>query len=191
MSPDLLVSQIRREVVEANTLLYRQDYDSTLPADVEDAYSKDATSLYQSLGTNEREIFIKILRQTVVDTVSTILGVLDGVCVIGDPIEDFILVTESDPTKLNGNLQDIFIAHIAGMDVFARALLIANDILTKSDYKKMRTNRYTSFDGGEGQLFEKGKLKLQDLRKIAYRDGEPAQLSGKQELYEMILNQYI
>ena len=110
MSPDLLVSQIRREVVEANTLLYRQDYDSTLPADVEDAYSKDATSLYQSLGTNEREIFIKILRQTVVDTVSTILGVLDGVCVIGDPIEDFILVTESDPTKLNGNLQDIFIA---------------------------------------------------------------------------------
>ena len=89
------------------------------------------------------------------------------------------------------DLEDIFIAHIAGMDVFARALLIANDILTKSDYKKMRTNRYTSFDGGEGQLFEKGKLKLQDLRKIAYRDGEPAQLSGKQELYEMILNQYI
>jgi xylose isomerase len=89
------------------------------------------------------------------------------------------------------DLEDIFIAHIAGMDVFARALLIANDILEKSQYKKLRTARYSSFDSGEGELFEKGKLKLQDLRKIALREGEPAQLSGKQELYEMILNQYI
>jgi xylose isomerase len=89
------------------------------------------------------------------------------------------------------DLEDIFIAHIAGMDVFARALLIANDILEKSNYKKMRAARYASYDSGEGELFEKGKLKMQDLRKIALRDGEPAQLSGKQELYEMILNQYI
>ena len=89
------------------------------------------------------------------------------------------------------DLEDIFIAHIGGMDAFARALLVANDILTKSAYQKMRNERYASFDSGEGALFDAGKLSLTDLRKIALRDGEPAQISGKQELYEMIINQYI
>ncbi|MGR3811522.1 xylose isomerase [Jiulongibacter sp. NS-SX5] len=89
------------------------------------------------------------------------------------------------------DLEDIFIAHIGGMDVFARALLIADEILTKSPYKKMRADRYASFDSGNGAKFEKGELTLEDLRNIAAESGEPAQISGKQELYEMILNQYI
>jgi xylose isomerase len=89
------------------------------------------------------------------------------------------------------DLEDIFIAHIAGMDAFARALLIAINILEKSDYKNLRTKRYASFDGGDGAAFETGKLSLTDLRGIALRDGEPAQISGKQELFEMIINQYI
>ena len=55
----------------------------------------------------------------------------------------------------------------------------------------MRAERYASFDGGEGKAFEDGKLTLEDLRTIALRDGEPKQISGKQELYEMILNLYI
>jgi xylose isomerase len=89
------------------------------------------------------------------------------------------------------DLEDIFIAHIGGMDVFARALLIANDILAKSPYKKMRADRYASFDSGNGAKFEKGELTLDDLAKIAREVGEPAQISGKQELFEMIINQYI
>jgi xylose isomerase len=89
------------------------------------------------------------------------------------------------------DLEDIFIAHIGGMDAFARSLIIANDILTKSKYKTLRSDRYASFDSGEGAAYEAGKLKLADLRKIAMRDGEPPMISGKQELYEMILNQYI
>ncbi len=89
------------------------------------------------------------------------------------------------------DLEDIFIAHIGGMDVFARALLVANDILTKSPYKKLRAERYASFGTGNGAKFEKGELSLEDLRKIAMEVGEPAQISGKQEYFEMILNQYI
>jgi xylose isomerase len=77
------------------------------------------------------------------------------------------------------------------MDVFARALLVANDILTKSPYKKLRADRYASFNSGNGAKFEKGELTLEDLRNIAHEVGEPAQISGKQEYYEMILNQYI
>lgn len=89
------------------------------------------------------------------------------------------------------DLDDIFFAHICGMDAFARALMIAADILENSDYLKMRRDRYASFDSGEGKAFEEGKLTLEDLRNIALRDGEPKQISGKQELYEMLINQYI
>jgi xylose isomerase len=89
------------------------------------------------------------------------------------------------------DLEDIFIAHVAGMDAFARALLIATDVLEKSDYKKMRENRYASFDSGDGAAFENGKLTLEDLHDLAIKLGEPKQISGKQELYEAIINQHI
>jgi xylose isomerase len=64
--------------------------------------------------------------------------------------------------------EDLFIAHVSGMDVFAKGLLVAADILEKSDYRKLRTERYASFDAGNGKAFEEGKLTLEDLRKIAH-----------------------
>jgi xylose isomerase len=89
------------------------------------------------------------------------------------------------------DLEDIFHAHIGGMDIFARALLVANNILENSDYKMIRKERYSSFDSGNGKLFEQGKLSLEQLRDIASKSGEPASISGKQELLENIINQYI
>ncbi|MDE6096501.1 MAG: xylose isomerase [Muribaculaceae bacterium] len=88
------------------------------------------------------------------------------------------------------DLEDIFIAHIAGMDAMARALLSAADVLEKSPYKKMLADRYASFDKGEGKDFEDGKLSLEQLAEIGRRVNEPAQTSGKQELYEAIINMY-
>jgi xylose isomerase len=85
------------------------------------------------------------------------------------------------------DLEDIVIAHVAGMDMIARAFIIANDILDKSEYKKMRRGRYASFDSGKGKEFEEGKLTLEALRELALKNGEPKQISGKQELYERIL----
>ncbi len=89
------------------------------------------------------------------------------------------------------DLEDIFYAHIGGMDAFARALLVADNILKNSDYKKKRRQRYASFDRGKGKEFEQGKLKLTDLAKLAAKNGEPVQISGQQELFENIINQYI
>ncbi|HEY5591694.1 MAG TPA: xylose isomerase [Paludibacter sp.] len=90
------------------------------------------------------------------------------------------------------DLEDIFIAHIAGMDAFAHALEAAAAILEKSPYKKMLTDRYASFDAGKGKEFEDGKLSLEDLRAYAVAKGEePAIISGKQELYEAIVNMNI
>jgi xylose isomerase len=89
------------------------------------------------------------------------------------------------------DLEDLFVAHISGMDIFARALLIASDILRNSEYKQLRKSRYASFDDGKGKAFEKGKLKLEDLRKLAGRKREPKQISGKQERLEQLINMYI
>lgn len=86
---------------------------------------------------------------------------------------------------------DLFHAHIGGMDAFARALVVANDILEKSPYRKMRQDRYASFDSGAGADFEAGKLSLTDLVALAEQNGEPEMRSGQQELYENIVNQYI
>jgi len=86
---------------------------------------------------------------------------------------------------------DLFYAHIGGMDTFARALVTADQILQHSDYKKIRTERYASFDGGKGKDFEQGKLNLEDLRTYAIEKGEPATLSGQQELLENIINRFI
>jgi xylose isomerase len=86
---------------------------------------------------------------------------------------------------------DLFYAHIGGADTFARALIAADNILQKSDYRKLRTERYASFDGGKGKDFEDGKLSLSDLRNIAAASGEPETISGKQELFENIVNRYI
>ncbi len=90
------------------------------------------------------------------------------------------------------DLEDIFIAHVAGMDAFARALEAASAILNDSPYLKMKEERYASFDNGKGKEFENGNLSLEDLREYAFAMGkEPAQISGKQELYEAIINMYI
>ncbi len=89
------------------------------------------------------------------------------------------------------DLEDMFIAHISGMDTFARALIIADTILNESGYLELREKRYSSFDSGAGADFEKEKLTLDDLRKLAEMDGEPKQLSGKQELYEAIVANYL
>lgn len=86
---------------------------------------------------------------------------------------------------------DLFHAHIGGMDSFARALLVADKILSKSDYMTIRKDRYASFDAGNGKEFEEGKLTLQALADLASQYGEPAVVSGRQEYLENLINRFI
>jgi len=86
---------------------------------------------------------------------------------------------------------DLFYAHIGGMDVFARALITADNILQKSEYRKFRKDRYASYDTGKGKAFEEGKMTLEDLRNYAVENGEPKTISGKQEYIENLVNRYI
>ncbi|MBS7245389.1 MAG: xylose isomerase, partial [Bacteroidales bacterium] len=87
--------------------------------------------------------------------------------------------------------QDLVLAHISGMDVMARALLIAADILDNSPYQQMLADRYSSFDQGDGKRFEDGELTLEQVAEIARRGGEPEIKSGRQELYETLVNLYM
>ncbi|WP_454828040.1 xylose isomerase [Pseudoxanthomonas wuyuanensis] len=89
------------------------------------------------------------------------------------------------------DLEDLFIAHIGGMDAFARGLEVAHALLTGSPWEQWRKDRYASFDSGAGRDFEAGRLSLADLHGLALAQGEPAQASGKQERYENLLNQYL
>lgn len=85
------------------------------------------------------------------------------------------------------DLEDKFIAHISGMDAFARGLIYADHILKNTNYKNLRQQRYGSFDSGNGAKYEKGELSLEALSEIARANGEPQQISGKQELFEQII----
>lgn len=89
------------------------------------------------------------------------------------------------------DLEDIFHAHIGGADTFARALVAADKILTSSNYESLREKRYSSFDSGKGKEFEDGKLDLTALYEMARENGELELQSGKQELFENIINRYI
>jgi xylose isomerase len=89
------------------------------------------------------------------------------------------------------DIDDLFHAHIGGADTFARALLTAEKIINLSAYEKLREQRYSSFNSGKGKDFEAGKLSLKDLYEIASENGELKLQSGKQELFENIINQYI
>ncbi len=119
-------------------------------------------------------------------------------------IQAMLIILENDGFKGGGinfeaklrrnatDLDDLFHAHIGAIDVFARALIVANHILTESDYSKLREKRYASFDDPEAQKFENGLLELSRLVKLAKTYGEDTTLeSGKQEYMENLLNRYI
>ena len=88
------------------------------------------------------------------------------------------------------DLQDIFIAHIAGMDAMARALLNAADLIQNSPIPQMVRDRYASFDSGLGKKFEDGQMTLEEVYEYGKQVGEPPLKSGQQELYEAIVNMY-
>ncbi|HEY5957949.1 MAG TPA: xylose isomerase [Polyangiaceae bacterium] len=89
------------------------------------------------------------------------------------------------------DLDDLFLAHIGGMDTFARGLEVAAKLLESSPLADIKQKRYASFTEGDGLKFSQGKLSLADLAKLAASNEKLPLISGKQELLENIINQYI
>ncbi len=86
---------------------------------------------------------------------------------------------------------DIFYAHIGAMDTFARALVAAHTILSSKKYTDFLNERYASFNTKQGKAFETGKLTLTDLAKLAGETDEPMLKSGKQEMLENLINNFV
>ena len=82
--------------------------------------------------------------------------------------------------------EDVFIAHISGMDAMARALENAAAIIEDGTICNMVKERYASFDAGKGKEFEEGKMTLEDAYEYGKKVNEPKLTSGNQELYETI-----
>ncbi|MBN8261027.1 MAG: xylose isomerase [Xanthomonadales bacterium] len=119
------------------------------------------------------------------DTVGAMLVVLRQGGLVGG------LNFDAKPRRESTDMEDLFIAHIGGMDAFARGLEVAHVLLHDSPWEAWRKARYASFDHGDGLDFATGKLSLAELHAIAAAQGEPTQTSGKQERYENLLNQYL
>lgn len=119
------------------------------------------------------------------DTVGAMLVVLRQGGLVGG------LNFDAKPRRESTDMEDLFIAHIGGMDAFARGLEVAHGLLNDSPWEQWRAQRYASFDAGAGKDFASGKLGLAELAKLAAGNGEPVQASGKQERYENLLNQYL
>ncbi|MBB3802102.1 xylose isomerase [Xanthomonas cannabis] len=119
------------------------------------------------------------------DTVGAMLVVLrqGGLAPGGLNFDAKVRRESSDP-------QDLFLAHIGGMDAFARGLEVANALLTSSPLEQWRAERYASFDSGAGADFANGTSTLADLAKYAAGNA-PKQISGRQEAYENLINQYL
>jgi len=120
------------------------------------------------------------------ETVEAMLIILDHGGLQGGGV-NFDAKTRRNSTDLD----DIFHAHIGGIDTFARALVIADRVLQNSNYKNLRKDRYSSFDTIKGRAFEEGKLSLTELYETAIENKAPDQRSGKQEMFENIINQFI
>ncbi|MDH5830633.1 xylose isomerase [Luteimonas sp. M1R5S18] len=119
------------------------------------------------------------------DTVGAMLVVLRQGGLVGG------LNFDAKPRRESTDMEDLFIAHIGGMDAFARGLEVAHALLNDSPWEQWRKQRYASFDGGDGKAFAEGRLGLAELASLAAKGGEPQQTSGKQERYENLLNQYL
>ncbi len=119
------------------------------------------------------------------DTVAAMMVVLRQGGLVGG------LNFDAKARRESTDMEDLFIAHIGGMDAFARGLEVAHALLNDSPWESWRKQRYASFDGGAGKDFADGRLGLADLAALAAKNGEPKQASGKQEKYENLLNQYL
>ena len=98
---------------------------------------------------------------------------------------------DAKPRRGSTDTVDLFYGHIGAMDIFARALLIAGRIIKDGIVDRFIKDRYASFDKGYGADIIKRKSSFDKLEKVILDKGEPELKSGRQEMLENIINQYI
>jgi hypothetical protein len=109
MNRSEIVNQIHVEVVDQNLEIYKRLFQTTEASSARDPYWKSSLGLFESLSAEQKEVFFKVIRQTIVDSTSNLLGILDGVIRLRGQSENFKLTWESSTEMLNEDLQDLFL----------------------------------------------------------------------------------
>lgn len=107
MKSEELVKILNRDVIEGNLELYKNLLDTTNEAT--DPVWKGILPIYIDFSKEEKEVFIKFLRVIEINTLSHVLGILDGSTFVEEIKNDFILTTENSDEKINEDLQDLFL----------------------------------------------------------------------------------
>lgn len=89
------------------------------------------------------------------------------------------------------DLEDMFLAHIGAMDAFAQGLKLAARIIEDGVLDTHVAKRYASYDSGIGAKIEASEIGLAELEQYTLENGEPKMISGKQEMLESLINQYL
>ncbi|MDA3873595.1 MAG: hypothetical protein PF795_06515 [Kiritimatiellae bacterium] len=109
LNPERLARQFKTSIVDENLELYRSLFESSPAESVTDPYWEAALSLYNQMTSEQKPVFIQILRQVMIDTTSNILGVLDGVSTLEGADDDLVLKSKTIGDELSGELQDLFL----------------------------------------------------------------------------------
>lgn len=109
MDPKSLVSQLRTSVIEENLEIYRDLFESTSTEGAIDPYWMRALSIYQGMTEDQRSVLFEIIRQVMSDTVSNVLGILDGVSTLDGADDELVLTAKNSGQLLSGDLQDLFL----------------------------------------------------------------------------------
>ncbi len=108
MNGEEFITGIRKSIIVSNLETYRELFTGTRPEDASDPYWKTALRLFAELDDAEREVLFSIMRQVMVDTVSNLFAVFDGVSDL--PGQDGAFDVRIEGNSIVGSLQDQFLA---------------------------------------------------------------------------------
>lgn len=101
-----MLHQLER-VIDNDKAVYRNSFNHT--AESKDPTWREILPLYKSMNKAQQESLLNFIRMIQVNTVSHLLGILDGSTYLNENRESFVLTTEQDDELINGSLQDIFL----------------------------------------------------------------------------------
>ncbi|MCT2561817.1 hypothetical protein [Chryseobacterium herbae] len=107
MTPEQLVAILKRDVIDGNIELYKNLLNTTNEA--QNPIWKSILLMYIELSKEDKEVFLNFLRIVEINTLSHVLGILDGSTYVDEINDEFILTTESSNEKINEDLQDLFL----------------------------------------------------------------------------------
>ncbi len=98
---------------------------------------------------------------------------------------------DAKPRRASFEPEDIFLSYIAGMDTFAKGFKVALKLMEDGVLENFKDERYATFNTGIGKDIVEGKVDFEALEKYALANDQIKVKSGRQEMLESVLNQYI